>query len=425
MRKIVFKDWSNSIIVVALVALVIGSLSGMISGFYAANLLNGNDESILQSALHQKILKQFGGQGQSLTASDEEEKATIDVVGKVNPSVVSIVVSKYVSRYYGRQSVPFDDFFNDFFNFGFPDSGTPQQNQDEQQKEKQEVGGGTGFIISSQDGLVLTNKHVVSDEDAEYTVVTNDGEKYEAKILATDPFNDVAVLRIDVQNLPEVRLGDSDKVKIGQTVIAIGNALGEYRNTVTKGVVSGISRKVKAGDNSGNSEVLENVIQTDAAINFGNSGGPLIDLQGEVIGINTAINLEGQLIGFAIPINQVKKAVEDVREHGRIVRPFLGVRYLLINEEIAKESNLPYDYGALIVRGDKMTDLAVIPGSPANKVGLVENDIILEIGGEKITEEKPLAKEIQKYEPGNELKFKIYHQGKEKEIKIILEEYKD
>ncbi len=425
MRKIVFKDWSNSIIVVALVALVIGSLSGMISGFYAANLLNGNDESILQSVLHQKILKQFGGQGQSLTASDEEEKATIDVVGKVNPSVVSIVVSKYVSRYYGRQSVPFDDFFNDFFNFGFPDSGTPQQNQDEQQKEKQEVGGGTGFIISSQDGLVLTNKHVVSDEDAEYTVVTNDGEKYEAKILATDPFNDVAVLRIDVQNLPEVRLGDSDKVKIGQTVIAIGNALGEYRNTVTKGVVSGISRKVKAGDNSGNSEVLENVIQTDAAINFGNSGGPLIDLQGEVIGINTAINLEGQLIGFAIPINQVKKAVEDVREHGRIVRPFLGVRYLLINEEIAKESNLPYDYGALIVRGDKMTDLAVIPGSPANKVGLVENDIILEIGGEKITEEKPLAKEIQKYEPGNELKFKIYHQGKEKEIKIILEEYKD
>ncbi len=429
MRKIVFKNWSNSIIIVALIALIIGSLSGVISGFYAANLLNNDDRLFLQSILHQEALRQnSNGQENILTAFNEEKRA-VESVEKVNPSVVSIVVSKYVSLYYGLQGAPSDDFFNDFFNFTPFDfnygQGNLEESPQEQPKQKQEVGGGTGFIISGQEGLILTNKHVISEEDAEYTVVTNSGEKYEAKVLASDPFNDIAILKVEVKDLSEVKLGNSDDLKIGQTVIAIGNALGEYRNTVTKGVISGISRRVVAGDAMGNSEVLEDVIQTDAAINFGNSGGPLINLQGEVIGINTAINREGQLIGFAIPINQVKQAIEDVKEYGRIVRPFLGIRYLLINEQIAKENKLPYNYGALIVRGEEMTDLAVIPGSPANKAGLVENDILLEMNGQKITEENPLGKEVQKYKPGDELKLKIYHQGKEEEVKIILEEYKN
>lgn len=425
MRKIIFKNWSNSIIIVALIALIIGSLSGIISGFYAADLLAGNDGSILQSILHQKVLRQniSGNEEEELTTINEEKK-TIEVVENVNPSVVSIVVSKYVSRYYSSQGFPFDDFFNFGFPFDYSEPNTPKNSPQGQDRQKQEVGGGTGFIISSKEGLILTNKHVISDEDAEYTVVTNRGDKYEAKVLASDPFNDIAVLKIEVQNLPEVKLGNSDQLKIGQTVIAIGNALGEYRNTVTKGVVSGIGRRVSAGNATGGSEVLEDVIQTDTAINFGNSGGPLVNLQGEVIGINTAINLQGQLIGFAIPINQAKQVIESVKKYGRIIRPFLGVRYILINEKIAKESKLPYNYGALIVRGEELTDLAVIPGSPANKVGLVENDIILEIEGQKITEEKSLAKEVQKYEPGNEVKLKIYHQGKEKTIKVVLEEYK-
>ena len=349
-----------------------------------------------------------------------EGQTVTQVVEKVNPSVVSIVVTKYVTQYYGLQGAPFDDFFNSpFFEFYGPNIPAP-----EQEKQKQEVGGGTGFVISSKKGLILTNKHVVSDAEAEYTVVTNDGEKYEAEVLARDPFNDIAVLKIATDNLPAIQLGDSDQLKIGETVIAIGNALGEYRNTVTKGVISGISRRIVAGG-AGYSEVLEDVIQTDAAINFGNSGGPLINLQGEVIGINTAISRQGQLIGFAIPSNQAKQGVESVEKYGKIIRPFLGIRYVIINQETAKVNKLPIDYGALIVRGQARTELAVIPGSPANKAGLVEGDIILEMNDQKITEKSPLAKEIRKHQPGDEVELKIYHQGEEKIIKVILEEYQE
>jgi len=426
MKKIIFNKWSNSIIIVALVSLIIGSLAGIISGFYAASLLTNLDNSSLSHLLQQKVLHQSQvdeeNDNEQAPAVSEEQRI-IQVVEKTNPSVVNIIVSKYVSQYYNPSSPFFDDFFNSpFFEFHGPSIPTPVPNEE---KQKQEVGGGTGFIISSEKGLILTNKHVVSDEDAEYTVVTNNGEKYEAEVLARDPFNDIAILKVEVYDLPKLDLGDSDQIKIGQTVIAIGNALGEYRNTVTKGVVSGVGRKIIAGDSMGSSETLEGVIQTDAAINFGNSGGPLINLKGEVVGINTAISRQGQLIGFAIPINQAKQVVESVEKYGRIIRPYLGIRYIIINEKTAKANKLPFDYGALIVRGQTITELAVIPGSPANKAGLLENDIILEINNEKITETKSLAKEIQKYQPSEEIELKIYHQGKEKIIKVILEEYKE
>lgn len=453
MKNNMFKNWSNSLIVVALISLIIGSLSGIISGFYASNLLTKNEYPSLYSFLYQKILHPEIGEKKEINKEeptttekiqknktqvqilDDSEEKAIKAVEKVNPSVVSIVVSKYVSRYYGWSRSPFnDDFFNDFFNFNYPffkfnqpeDSSPDKDNKSpNQEKEKQQVGGGTGFVISSKDGLILTNKHVVTDEEAEYSVITNEGQEFKAMVLARDPFNDVAILKVEEKNLSEVELGDSDKLKIGQTVIAIGNALGEYRNTVTKGVISGISRKIVAGGMSGQSETLEGVIQTDAAINFGNSGGPLIDLDGKVIGINTAISQEGQLIGFAIPINQVKQVAESVKKYGKIVRPYLGVRYIIINEKIAKANKLSVDYGALIVRGNGSSELAVIPGSPANKAGLVENDIILEINGKKINEKQSLAKEIQNYKPGDEVRLKVYHQGQEKEIKVVLEEYKD
>ncbi|MFH2136144.1 MAG: trypsin-like peptidase domain-containing protein [Patescibacteria group bacterium] len=354
----------------------------------------------------------------AITQAVIEESATVDAVKKVAPAVVSIVISKDLSKINNYNNFP-QIFFGFPFNFQAPNSGDNSGNSG-----KTEIGGGTGFIISS-DGLILTNKHVASDAEAEYTVITNDDQKYDAKILATDPVLDIAVLKIDAKDLPTVELGDSDKIELGQTVIAIGNSLGEYKNTVTKGVVSGVGRRIVAGDNQGGSEVIEEAIQTDAAINPGNSGGPLVNLAGQVIAINTAMNQQGQLIGFAIPINAAKQDIESVKTSGKIVRPWLGVRYVLINEEIAKENKLEKDYGALVVRGQKQTDLAVVPGSPADKAGLVENDIVLEIDGQKIDEDHPLAREIAKSRPGDEITLKVLHKGEEKDIQVKLEEYKD
>ncbi len=215
-----------------------------------------------------------------------------------------------------------------------------------------------------------------------------------------------------------VKLGDSDKLQIGQTVIAIGNALGEFRNTVSVGVISGLSRKVSASG-GGMSETLEDVIQTDAAINRGNSGGPILNLKGEVIGVNFAMAEQAQSIGFAIPINQAKKDIEQVKKMGKIVYPFLGVRYVLINEKIQKENNLTVDYGAWVKKGDQGEE-AVSPGSAAEKAGLKEGDIVLEFAGEKITTENSLAKIIMKYNPGDKISLKISRDGQEKIFEIIL-----
>ncbi len=352
-----------------------------------------------------------------------EDSATVEAVKKVSPAVVSIIISKDLSKLYystGPNIFSFPDFFEFPFGFGF---GNPSL-RGNVEGGKQEIGGGTGFVISG-DGLVVTNKHVASDSEADYTVMMNDDKKYDAKIVATDPFLDIAVLKIEATDLPTVELGDSNKIDLGQTVIAIGNSLGEYRNTVTKGVISGMGRRVVAGDMRGGSEVIEEAIQTDAAINPGNSGGPLINLAGQVIGINTAMNQDGQLIGFAIPINAAKQAIESVKKYGKIVRPWLGVRYVILNKEIAKANKIGVDYGALIVRGKDETQLAVVPGSPADKAGLVENDIILELNGQKIDEEHPLAKLVSALRPDEEITLKIWHKGEEKTVKAILGEYKD
>ncbi len=259
----------------------------------------------------------------------------------------------------------------------------------------------------------------------EYTVLMNDESKHEAKVLARDPINDIAILKIEGQDFPTVELGDSSTLKVGQTVIAIGNALGEFRNTVSTGVISGLSRSITAGGAGIGSEQLIGVIQTDASINPGNSGGPLLNLAGQVIGINTAMASGAENIGFAIPINAVKNTIESVRQYGRIVRPWLGVRYVMVNKTIAEENKLSVDYGALIVRGEKVTDLAVIPGSPADKAGLEENDIILEVNGQKIDQDHPLAMIISRYQPGDEITLKVLHKGEEKEVKVKLEEMKE
>jgi len=235
------------------------------------------------------------------------ETQVVSAAKTASPAVVAITISKYVPiieqcPYNPFSNLPpeFQQFFGQNLQFYQPcQKGT----------KLQEVGGGSGFIISA-DGLILTNKHVVADTAAEYTVFTNDGKKYSAKVLARDPNIDIAVIKISASNLPTVKLGDSDSIQVGQTAIAIGNALGEFRNTVNVGVVSGLSRNITASG-GGLTETIYNVIQTDASINPGNSGGPLLNLRGEVMGINTAIAQNAQSIGFAIPINQVKEIISN------------------------------------------------------------------------------------------------------------------
>lgn len=344
----------------------------------------------------------------------KEESAITEAVKKASSAVVSIIVTKDIPIIENYWSDPFGDFFFPF--------RVPEQRQNG--TEKKEIGGGTGFIIT-EDGMIITNKHVVSAEDAEYTVLMNNEEKYEAKILARDDTNDLAILKINKNNLPTVELGNSDDIVIGQTVIAIGNALGEFRNTVSAGVVSGLSRSIVAGGSAaGAAEQLTGVIQTDAAINPGNSGGPLLNIKGQVIGINTAIAQGAQNIGFAIPINDAKFDIESVKEYGRIRKPYLGVRYTMINKTIQQKNNLDFDYGALILRGSEQGDLAVIPGSPADKAGIVENDIILEVDGKKIDQDYPLASAIAKKKIGDKIKLKILHRGEEREVEVALEERK-
>ena len=354
-----------------------------------------------------------------------QEEAVIKVVKEVSPAVVSIIITKDLPVFEEYYVSPFEEFFGQpFFEFKIPQykqKGT----------QKQEIGGGTGFIIS-EDGMILTNGHVVSDKDADYTVLTNNGKKYPARVLARDSIRDLAVIKIEgektidnqgklnLKSFPPLKLGDSDKLQIGQTVIAIGNALGEFRNTVSVGVISGLGRTVTASG-GGMIETLEDVIQTDAAINKGNSGGPLLNLKGEVIGVNFAMAQQAESIGFTIPINKAKKDIKQVKTLGKIVYPFLGTRYVLINEEIQKENNLPVDYGAWVQKGEG-GEAAIFPGSAAEKIGLKEEDIILEFNGEKITLENTLAKIIMKYNPGDIITLKILREGKEKIFELTLGE---
>ncbi|TSC52990.1 MAG: Uncharacterized protein CEO40_98 [Parcubacteria group bacterium LiPW_72] len=315
-----------------------------------------------------------------------EESGIIAAVKKISPAVVSVISTRDARG-----------FFGDVF---------------------QQKGGGTGFILTN-DGLIATNKHVVADTGAKYTVVTSDGKNYEAQILARDPSNDFAVIKIQAENLPVAELGNSGDLEVGQKVIAIGNTLGEYQNTVTTGVVSAIGRSVQAGDGMFQSESLEDVIQTDAAINPGNSGGPLVNIQGQVIGINTAIDRQGQLIGFAIPIDNIKTAIDSVIREGKIVRPYIGVRLIPITPELANLNKLPVEKGALIYSGDPNL-LPILPGSPAQKAGFKEMDIITRVNEQEIDENHSLTTLLQKYKPGDEITLTVIREGKNLEIKVVL-----
>jgi serine protease Do len=394
----------KSVSMIMLLSMVFGFLGAIIGNVFLQPLINQSPNTITGGIQNIQV---------------NEDSAVVDVVKRASPAVVSIIISKDLNKVPGFSSNPFD-----FWQFGL-DPFYQNRDQDEVNDSApniQPVGGGSGFVISS-DGLIVTNKHVVEDESATYTVLTNDGKKHEAKVLSTDPINDLALLKIETSGLVTLPLGDSSKIKIGQKVIAIGNSLGQYRNTITTGVVSGIGRTITASGVSG-AEQLEGVIQTDAAINPGNSGGPLLDIGGAVIGINTAIDSQGQLLGFAIPVNDLKKDIESFQKFGKITKPFLGIRYVLVNETIKEENKLTVDYGALIVSGGKPSAPAVIIGSAADKAGLREGDIILFVNDQIIDQDHSLAGLLKNYNPGDVIRMRVYSRGAEKDITVTLGESK-
>ncbi|MBL7142224.1 MAG: trypsin-like peptidase domain-containing protein [Candidatus Pacebacteria bacterium] len=401
-----------SVVLIIFLSSFFGFLAGMVSYGLFYNYLSDLNIDFLE--VKTVIEKEY-------ILQTSQEQAIIKVVNDVSPAVVSIVISKDVpimEQYLYNPFEEFEDFFGKEFEVQVP--GLRQNGT-----EKKDIGWGTGFIVS-EDGMVLTNKHVVLDTEAEYTVFTSDGKKYPAKVLARDPVKDIAVLRINQQAgevFPKATLGSSGDIQIGQTVVAIGNALGEFKNTVSVGVVSGLGRTITAfgEESSGFVESLEDVIQTDAAINKGNSGGPLLNLKGEVIGINTAMVEQAQSIGFAIPVNQAKRSIEQVKASGKIVYPFLGVRYVLITEKIKKENDLGSDYGAWLTKGLN-EEPAIESGSGAEKAGLKEDDIILEINGEKITVDNSLSEIIMKYNPGDSIVLKVLRNDQEKIIEAVLGE---
>jgi len=412
----------NKVFWVVLAVIAVGCIIGCSVGFVALHYFPSQTQNFLryfETSNKESAKSETQTESNIYTSDNAYEQAIIDVAKNTSPSVVSIVISKNLPVYEQEWVNPLGD--SSGFNIIVPQyvqKGTKYQ----------EVGAGSGFIVSA-DGLVLTNKHVVSDSAADYTVLTNDGKKYKAKVLALDPMQDVAVIKIQLgktdksdTKFKQVTLGDSSGIQIGQTAVAIGNALGQFSNTVSVGVISGLQRTISASDQlNSKSETLEGIIQTDAAINSGNSGGPLLNLKGEVIGIDTAMASGAQDIGFALPINIAKKDITQVQKNNKIVYPFLGVRYVLIDDTVKQQYNLSVDYGALVSKGTD-GEAAVVVGSPAEKAGIKNKDIILEINGEKITTKNLASKMIQKYNVGDKITLHILRNGKEQDISVTLSE---
>jgi len=373
-----------------------------------------------------------GIQNMPAIRADFAASGVVSTVKKVLPAVVSITATKDIPVIrQQRFSAPFSDpFFQQFFG---PDMQglTPEPKSDENAppntaKKRVQVSGGSGFMYSS-DGLIMTNKHVVADENSEYTVTLNDGTEFKGEVLARDPINDIAIVKIALKEgeklptLTPLTFGNSDELQVGEQVIAIGNPL-EFKNTVTTGIISGLSRNIVAG--AGNdSEQLQDLLQTDAAINFGNSGGPLVNSAGEVVGMNTAIASGAEGIGFAIPANALKKIAESVAKNGKIVRPFLGVQYVMLSPEVAKKLKVDATEGALLI-GNTDSGLAVIKGSPAEKAGLKEGDVILSIDGEKVSAQKEPREIINNKEVGQKIEIEIERDSKKQKIGVTLAEFK-
>lgn len=379
-----YSSWRRAkwpLIIVGVV--VISGLAGF-AGSWAHDSLGGNNSSDLT------VLKTSKEDGNNVMTPSEESIAA--VAKAVSPSVVSVLTtSSAATNFYGRTYT--------------------------------QEGAGTGMIVSA-DGYIMTNRHVVADA-SKVTVVLPSGKTYDnVKVLGSDPLNDVAFLKIsNVSGLPAITFGDSKTIRIGQTVIAIGNALGQYQNTVTSGIISGIGRPVVAssdGTASGSTETLTDLIQTDAAINSGNSGGPLLNLKGQVIGINTAVAQDAQSIGFAIPISSTMGLLHHVIKTGKVERAYLGVQYIPITPAVKQQYKLSVDSGNLVTSDQ---GASVQQGGPADKAGIKDGDIITAVNSDQVGEGASVSSLISQYEPGQTVQLTITRAGKELHLSATLGTY--
>lgn len=323
-----------------------------------------------------------------------EETSIANIVGKVTPAVVSIISETRSSGYYSI--------------FG----GTSQS-------------AGTGMIVSAE-GYVITNKHVI-DGAMSVQVITDAGDTYDdVDIVGEDPLNDVAYLKINgAKDLPTITLGDSKTIAVGQPVLAIGNALGAYQNSVTQGIISGTGRSVTASDSDGNnSETLTDMLQTDAAINPGNSGGPLVNAAGDVIGINTAVSTTANGLGFAIPISATKGMLKRIMEDGKAERAYLGLTYITVTAEVAKEAKLSVNHGAYIYNNSSRSGEAVVKNGPAGRAGIKTGDVITKVGNIEVGRAGSISTLIGEYKVGDQVQLTYIRNGEEKTAVVELEAYK-
>lgn len=371
----------RTLIAAAALFLMLSIATGFLGGYYGS-LLRSSTPATVEQAKKQVI---------------DQSTLIGDLAKKVGPSVVSIEVT-------GTRTT------TDFF-YGTRQGVTQSA--------------GTGFFVSA-DGYVLTNRHVIPEGTTKVALTMSDGTKLSdvsvvGRTKADDPL-DVAFLKVNDKNkkFAPVILGDSNQMEVGNMVVAIGNALGQFQNTVTSGIVSGFGRDLQASGDQGSVETLQNLIQTDAAINQGNSGGPLVNVNGEVIGINTAIAGDGaQNIGFAIPINDVKSIIDSVLSQGKIQRPYLGVRYIQLNQDIAAQLNLEQTEGAFI--NGTSNQSAIVPSSPAEKAGIKDKDIIVEINGKKLTSKNSLSAVINQQKIGDKITLKVIRDNKTINLNATLE----
>lgn len=353
----------------------LGALLGLVAGAVGAWLVIRYGQNLIPVDRKQVLI--------------QENSAVVGVVKSVSPSVVSITSVTDTQ---------------DIFGLG----GGQQQ------------GAGTGMIVTSS-GLILTNNHVVPAGSGGVTVFTSDGKEYkDAQVVTRDTTNDIAFVKIKAHGLKAIAIGDSKGLVVGQPVVAIGNALGQFQNTATEGIISGLGRPIVAGDSSsvGGAESLQDLIQTDAAINPGNSGGPLVNLSGQVIGMNTAVAGNAQNIGFAIPMAEITSAISSVESQGKIVRPYLGVRYVPITKELAATDNLSVSQGAYL---DPSTGQpVVVADSPAEKAGLKGSDIITKVAGTSIDQNNSLTALIGQHKVGDKVTLTILRGGKTISVDVTL-----
>ncbi len=339
------------------------------------------------------------------------QESTVSQLGTLNARDKSVAdIAEIASKSVVTVSIRREERIIDSFNpFGFGIFGLPQGKVEEVQRDI-----GTGFV--AEDGLIVTNKHVVSEPNADYFVIDKDDNQYEISEIYRDPANDLAIVKAEDFSIEPLPLGDSEQLRVGQEVIAIGTALGEFRHTVTTGVVSGLGRGIEAIDPQARAaEALEGLIQTDAAINPGNSGGPLLDRSGQVIGVNVAVSAGAENIGFALPINIVRKSLENFRETGSFERPFLGVSYRMITEQAALFNEVPQ--GAYLVE--------IVEGSTADQVGLKAGDIITRLAGQKLTEDQDLASLINQKSIGDRVDLEYWRDDKKQEVTVTLQGRQD